>query len=68
MRYVSVACVVGIIAGFCIGPGEDLTEQEFSYFHVFIYIRLLKVTLYICNSLNRSYSMNIIDIDNSDQW
>lgn len=22
MKYVSVGCVVGIIAGFCIGPGE----------------------------------------------
>lgn len=22
MRYISVGCVVGIIAGFCIGPGE----------------------------------------------
>lgn len=22
MRYISVACVVGIIAGFCIGPGK----------------------------------------------
>lgn len=24
MRYISVCCVVGIIAGFCIGPGELL--------------------------------------------
>lgn len=26
MRYVSVGCVVGIIAGFCIGPGERRTS------------------------------------------
>lgn len=25
MRYISVACVVGIIAGFCIGPGKDVS-------------------------------------------
>lgn len=24
MRYISVGCVVGIIAGFCIGPGKLL--------------------------------------------
>uniref|UniRef100_A0A8B9HV80 Solute carrier family 2, facilitated glucose transporter member 5 n=1 Tax=Astyanax mexicanus TaxID=7994 RepID=A0A8B9HV80_ASTMX len=27
MHYVSVACVVGIIAGFCIGPGETFTRH-----------------------------------------
>lgn len=26
MRYISVGCVVGIIAGFCIGPGEHETS------------------------------------------
>ncbi|XP_073718418.1 solute carrier family 2, facilitated glucose transporter member 9-like [Misgurnus anguillicaudatus] len=28
MHYISVICVVGIIAGFCIGPGEDLFKQS----------------------------------------
>lgn len=34
MRYISVGCVVGIIAGFCIGPGK--------YFSNSLYLELFK--------------------------
>ena len=30
MRYISVGCVVGIIAGFCIGPGKHFQESTIS--------------------------------------
>lgn len=28
MRYISVGCVVGIIAGFCIGPGKKKKKKN----------------------------------------
>lgn len=34
MRYISVGCVIGIIAGFCIGPGKKQNKKTILYLYL----------------------------------
>lgn len=53
MKYVSVGCVVGIIAGFCIGPGG------LHYIHIFNMFQIANNKCHTVIMLNGAPSLNM---------
>lgn len=51
MRYISVCCVIGIIAGFCIGPGKLLSTRCFVEFSRMTCLRWLEMGDFLSSDL-----------------